>query len=338
MSDDLLAEIALVRHAQSKANTRELLPQQHGDHAIPLTDEGERQATEVGKSLRGFLSADGTPLIYCSPYTRTRETLSKLLLGADIPKFLTYYEDPRLREVDHGYGTLEDYERQQPLREKHGWFYYRFQGGESPADCYDRVTGFVESLWRQAERKKAKRALIVSHGLTIRCLVMRFLHLSVENFDRLANPKNASVAILRCSSNDDDHKDAVFRTGRWSVSGIELRKESRAAEAAAEPKKHCFHHDGVGIQRGWTMEWSETCCQCGEKRDMCSSSERVPGHGPHVNVTTKTTVVTKSPKDEHCTPAPVPSPQFSGHATALIAGSTTSAGGLTLHGKRSSET
>lgn len=39
------------------------------------------------------------------------------------------------REVDHGY---EDLQAQEAKRERHGWFYYRFNGGESPADCYDR--------------------------------------------------------------------------------------------------------------------------------------------------------------------------------------------------------
>lgn len=320
MPEDLLAEIALVRHAQSKANTREVLPQQHGDHAIELTEEGERQAVDTGVGLREFM-AKGDILVYRSPYVRTRQTTSRILIGAN-SESLPIYEDPRLREVEHGYGSVEDYERQQELRVKYGWFYYRFDGGESPADCYDRVTGFVESLWRQAERKKAKRALIVSHGLTIRCLVMRFLHLSVEDFDRMANPKNASVTLLRCSTNEDDHKGAVFRRGRWSVHGIELRKESRASEAAAEPKKHCFHHDGVGIQRGWTMEWGETCCQCGEKRSMVSGSERTPGHGPHVSVTKSTSVVATHPKSEHCTPAPVtPAHPFTGHLTGGADGS-----------------
>lgn len=214
-----IESITLVRHGESRANTRELTVGEHGDHAIPLTEEGVRQARATGERLAPLLRA--SPLVYCSPYARTRETLENLLVGAGIalaPEKV--YEDPRLREVEHGYGTIEDYERQQPLRERHGWFYYRFESGESPADCYDRVSTFVESLWRQAARKDARRVLIVSHGLTIRCFVMRFLHLRVEQFDSMANPKNASVIELL----PDPHLEgAVFRRGRWAVRGLELR-------------------------------------------------------------------------------------------------------------------
>ena len=39
---------------------------------------------------------------------------------------------------------------------------------------------------RQVERKAAERVLIVSHGLFIRCFVMRSFHLKVEEFDQVA--------------------------------------------------------------------------------------------------------------------------------------------------------
>jgi broad specificity phosphatase PhoE len=63
---------------------------------------------------------------------------------------LTYYEDPRLREVEFGYDEVEG---QHERRKKHGWFYYRFYGGESPADCFDRTSSFLESMMRQVTRK-----------------------------------------------------------------------------------------------------------------------------------------------------------------------------------------
>lgn len=88
-----------------------------------------------------------------------------------------------------------------------------------------------------------------------------------------------------------------------------------------EPPKrdHCFHHDGTGIQRGWTTFWNETCCQCGEKRGMVRLSEGEPGHGPHVNVTRSVTSVTEPQKSEYCTPTPrPPSPTFMG--ATIIAG------------------
>lgn len=220
--------VFLVRHGQSRANTGEIVSTQYGDHAVPLSEEGIRQARAVGSRLQPLL--EGSTLVYRSPYLRTRQTLEHLLEGAGLtPPRAVVYEDPRLRELDHGYGTHEDYEKQQALREKHGWFYYRYQGGESPADCYDRVSGFVDSMWRQTERKSTRKVLIVSHGITIRCFVMRFLHLTVEDFDRMQNPSNADVIELRAVPKDAPAEGAVFRRGSWACFGLVVKDASHPA-------------------------------------------------------------------------------------------------------------
>jgi broad specificity phosphatase PhoE len=162
-------------------------------------------------------------LVYASPYQRTRETLQQLCVGAGHDRGtqdLRVYEDPRLREVEHGYF---DYDAQHDARARHGWFYYRFRGGESPADCYDRTSGFLDSLMRQVERKAARTVLIVSHGLAIRCFVMRFLHLSVEQFEDLANPDNAALITIGRAA---QIQAPLFVTGRWAVTGLQLRDEN----------------------------------------------------------------------------------------------------------------
>lgn len=321
-----IESILLVRHAQSKANTRELVPMQHGDQVIPLSDEGTRQAKALGKELEPYLrgGADNArPIVYCSPYMRTRQTLEGVLDGAGMTrKQLLVYEDPRLREVDRGYGSAEGFVAQQVLRERHGWFYYRFDGGESPADCYDRVSAFVDSMFRQAERKGSRRILIVSHGLTIRCLVMRFLHLAVEDYDRMDNPDNASV--IEIAYDRGDQQDFVFRRGRWGVRGIRLREpeEKPPAEAgrlapespvtvvrqhAAAERRHCFDAYGTSVSTGWGSTWDEKCCRCGETRSVTQTLEVDPAHGPHVQVTRASPLtVTRKPKSDVCVPVPLP--------------------------------
>ena len=208
--------IKLVRHGQSLANIGRLSPQEVGDHKIGLTDRGKQQAEAAGRLLGpSFVER---ALIYCSPYQRTRETLAGLLRGAGVPvDGRRVFEDPRLREVEHGYG---DVDQQEELRQTHGSFYYRFQGGESPADCYDRTSAFLESLMRQVDRKQAHQALVVTHGLTIRCFVMRFLHLTVEQFESLANPANCEVVTLGPMAELDK---AQFASGVWGVDGLRLR-------------------------------------------------------------------------------------------------------------------
>ena len=210
--------IKLVRHGESEANIGKVNSRDIGDHMIPLSERGHEQARDAGKRLgRDFVSG---ALVYRSPYLRTRETLEGVLEGASVSRDdVRIYEDPRLREVEHGYDEVA---AQEELRNRHGWFYYRFRGGESPADCYDRTSSFLESMMRQIERKKIDRVLIVTHGLTIRCFVMRFLHLSVEDFDSLANPANCAVITL---ADRTTLARPQFSSGTWGCEGITLRAQ-----------------------------------------------------------------------------------------------------------------
>ena len=212
--------IKLVRHGQSLANTGEVLPAEVGDHTVALTALGHEQAREAGRRVGpAFLTG---ALAYCSPFRRARETMAGVLAGAGVPAgAVRVFEDPRLREVDHGYAAVAP---QEALRRTHGWFYYRFHGGESPADCYDRTSAFLEGLMRQAGRKGAERVLVVTHSLTIRCFVMRFLHLTVEQFDTMANPANCDVVTL---GPKDEVERPLFTAGRWAVGGLRLREDGR---------------------------------------------------------------------------------------------------------------
>ena len=212
--------IKLVRHGQSLANTGEVQSAEIGDHNVALTATGREQAREAGRRIGAdFLN---TALAYCSPFRRARETMHELLAGAGIAGgSVRIFEDPRLREVDHGY---VDVESQKGLRQTHGWFYYRYNGGESPADCYDRTCTFLESLMRQAERKCGDRVVIVTHSLTVRCFVMRFLHLKVEDFHRMAGLPNGAVVTLAPTS---ELERPVFTSGRRGVIDLPLRGGSR---------------------------------------------------------------------------------------------------------------
>ena len=214
--------IKLVRHGQSTANAGTADARRVGDHALELTPLGVAQASAAGRAVGTEFLADA--LLYCSPYRRARQMLAGMLAEAGLdPAAAEVREDPRLRELDHGYA---DCDAQQQLRETHGWFYYRYEGGESPADCFDRVADFLGSLVRTAERTGKRAVVIVSHGVAIRCFVMRFLHLTVEQYDSIMNPRNGEVTTI---APREAVADPVFVSGRYAVGSLRLYPGAVAA-------------------------------------------------------------------------------------------------------------
>jgi len=81
-------------------------------------------------------------------------------------------------------------------RNKYGPFYYRFPHGESASDVYDRVSTFLDSLWRSFEAQKARNYVIVTHGAAIRVLLTRYFRYTVDEYNRLTNPSNGEIISL----------------------------------------------------------------------------------------------------------------------------------------------
>ena len=196
--------IVLIRHGNSAANADGRVRADTPDHRIPLTAAGHEQARQAGAALLD-LFGEQEIAVYLSPYVRTRETFAGLKLGAGGRlKIVKEYEDPRIREQDFGHlRAQEAHALIEAERAAYGSFYYRLPDGESGADVYDRVTTFLDTMYRDFEKPNyPPNALIVSHGLTIRLLLMRWLHWPVEKFERLRNPRNCEHFIMTLSEND----------------------------------------------------------------------------------------------------------------------------------------
>lgn len=114
-------------------------------------------------------------------------------------------EEPRIREQDFGNYQTQAMAEIKKERLRFGRFFYRFPNGESGADVYDRVSSFFETLFRQFKRSPISDIggdedyvlLIVSHGLTIRLFVMKFLGFDVSYFEKLRNPRNCTPIVMR---------------------------------------------------------------------------------------------------------------------------------------------
>ncbi len=184
-----------------------------------------------------------------SPYHRTRATTLHILEGAGVTAStqgrVSVREDVLLREVEHGY---EDVAEQEALRSIHDYFYYRMRGGESPADCYVRCASMLESMQRGLERRPAKGVIIVSHGLTIRCLVMRFMHLSVEQFSRIGNPANCDIiTIVRVAHLIKQGITPQFTHKDWGVTGLHLRTDNGDESHQPDPRFWWLSPNGTGV-------------------------------------------------------------------------------------------
>lgn len=185
--------IFIVRHGESIGNVDRNIYSNVPDYALELTPKGREQARNVGKELKKIIG-DRTVQFYVSPFFRTLQTYLGIVQSFPCKKL---YIDPRLREQEWGHLRIGDYEDIQNYRDSYGHFYYRFPDGESCADVFDRVSDFTGTMNRDFNKENFPRnAIIVTHGMTTRLLVMRWFHVSVEEFETWSNPANCGYVLL----------------------------------------------------------------------------------------------------------------------------------------------
>jgi 2,3-bisphosphoglycerate-dependent phosphoglycerate mutase len=210
-----LMRIFLVRHGESLGNLNEEAYGQFGDHNVPLTEWGHRQAVEAGAVIASHLERlrGGTfrkLRVWYSPFLRTRQTKDAIIgaLPADLVGKVS--EDYLLREQDFGLFTEiydhaeqklkfpDEFEKWAKLRSNSGKFYARPPDGESRADVAQRVRLFLQTVMHDAGSAD-DNVVIVGHGVTNRAFEMNFLHHTVDWFERSDNPGNADVTLIEGS-------------------------------------------------------------------------------------------------------------------------------------------
>jgi broad specificity phosphatase PhoE len=201
--------IILLRHGQSEGNVDKFIYSKKPDYALNLTEIGKEQARNAGKTLFTDVGFSDDFAVYYSPFFRTIQTFNGL---ASVPherniKFDKRWvrEEPRIREQEwHGKLPVDGYnQKMEDERDTYGHFYYRFAGGESCADVYDRVSDFMDTLHRDFEKETYPRnCLIVTHGMTMRLFIMRWFHNTVEEFETWGNPDNCQMVVLHKNVRD----------------------------------------------------------------------------------------------------------------------------------------
>jgi broad specificity phosphatase PhoE len=273
-------KVVMVRHGQSEGNTNEALYSTTPDNSMRLTKLGWEQAREAGRILKEKVLIPGEPIHFIvSPYVRTVETFHGIVSAWCDPKEfsqienrdrrvrawykrllelkITWHEDPRLREQDFGnYQVPEKVKQYKKERHRFGPFFYRFPQGESASDVFDRVSTFLDSLWRSFDLNKSRNYILVTHGIAIRVLLARYFRYTIDQFSMLANPRNCEMVILghdgagklqldgRCELQLDDNKE----TGETSVKGHKFHRRLRVLPRQYVHKVNVriSHDDDVG--------------------------------------------------------------------------------------------
>ncbi len=138
---------------------------------LPLTEEGEQQARDMGKRLRGH----EFERVLCSPLQRTRRTAELAGFGdrAEI--------EDRLVEVDYG---QYDGKTTEEIREKEPhWALYRdgSPDGESPSQLLHRMDELLEEIG-----EPEGDVLMFGHGHCLRAFAVRYLGLELVVAQQLA--------------------------------------------------------------------------------------------------------------------------------------------------------
>lgn len=172
-----LPKIYLARHGETIWS---LSGQHTGMTDIPLTEQGEKNAKQLGKRLQGLTFAK----VFSSPLQRALKTCELAGFGSMV------MPDPLLEEWN--YGDYEGRTTTEIQRTQPDWFIFRdgCPGGESPKQVAQRCDQMVEKM-------KAINGdiLIFAHAHILRMLTTRWLGLPAEE-GRLYFLSTASLSIL----------------------------------------------------------------------------------------------------------------------------------------------
>lgn len=250
------ARVIFIRHGESEANVQRQITQTVPDHSLHLTRNGRDQALAAGERLKGLCGKSPIKFIH-SPYTRTRETLNGILHAWGEEKFIHLVsEEVRIREQE--YGNFDSPEIREMHKEKKvfGQFYYRFGNGESLADCYNRASLFLESMYRSWQDNTHDTHVIVGHGVMILVTLMRIFRIPVREFAELDALKNTEFVVLERPVDDAKYQVSyVWPPGEEPDHGGLRKADSKNAFDVpiwdGSPDAPCLHSEARRESR-WT--------------------------------------------------------------------------------------
>lgn len=202
--------IVLVRHGESEGNADQTLYRSKPDHLVNLTQRGVEQAFQTGERIEqqifrlfdrdSHLHSIRRVHLTVSPFERTLQTAAALRTSMEHRIVRTDVE-PRIREQEFGNVQTEEFAEMRREQQEVGRFCYRFPTGESGADVHDRVKSWwFESVLSVNDRvgyPHVDALVVVTHGLTMRFVLMQLYGWSPTTFHTVWNAGNCDVYVLR---------------------------------------------------------------------------------------------------------------------------------------------
>mmetsp|Transcript_31079 Transcript_31079/g.89847 ORF Transcript_31079/g.89847 Transcript_31079/m.89847 type:complete len:509 (-) Transcript_31079:252-1778(-) len=237
-------QVVLLRHGQSEGNIDRNIYTSKGDAHLELTPKGLQQARAAGARLRDLVGTDAV-FVVVSPFERTLQTLLGLYQGG-FPESQVgvVHVSSQIREQEFGnFQSVGLHEAARAEQAVVGRFYYRRPNAESSADVYDRVGSFWTELISDILPRQDVHygtCLVVTHGLTMRLMLMKIFQWSVETFETVWNVENCNHITLRKDMDQMVYKlcpESSFpKQLPWATRPIWVVFKTKKASAATEEK------------------------------------------------------------------------------------------------------
>merc|ERR1712187_77407 len=104
----------------------------------------------------------------------------------------------------------------------------------------DRVSSFLESLYRHWEETNFDNEVLVCHGLTIAAFFMRWNKYSVDEFNTYENFTNCEMAVLEKETSDGK---LTLKYIVKNESGVPVRQEGRCVKPLLKCDRREMRYD-----------------------------------------------------------------------------------------------
>ena len=194
--------IILVRHGESEANADKTIWKEIPDNLVSLTENGRQQALEIGKRVEAILEQEKCARIHLvvSPFERTLQTAGQMRKAFEKRVVRTDIES-RIREQEMGNLQGEEFVKYRQEQVRVGRFWYRFPTGEAGTDVIDRVKSWwfesVLPINTRVGYKAIDAIVVVTHGLTMRFVLMQLFGWSPTTFHSVWNAENCDLYVLK---------------------------------------------------------------------------------------------------------------------------------------------